>query len=468
MSSKKVTKEDLQNLSELIFDNYCFHEFELLGINFILRSLKTDERERIFRKYKYFSKNQNISLILEILSNSLMYINGLEFEKEKHKHFLSFFSLKIILKIFEEYQKNESKIENSSKFIDYYIETRDSRSSWIVFKTCSRITDPFSIKKLNQYQYYWILMNSFKDSFEEEKRIWSKVEYMTNSICAFVNPKAFRKSKDQMSIVEQLEESEDKSKKKIIEEFEQGEKIEVKESNDVFSSLEKMQNESEEEHESRVNILMEKTLKGELVDEHDRLVRDSELEFLKKFLREKRTQVLVEREVFKRQGTKFDSVDVLENEVLKIQLEEDKKKGFFFEDFSYLEIVRMRDFVTIPKNEKEKAFEEVMQEEINIDLEVEHFLKNLSNDSKHDENVSEKEYIYNEEEVDRDSQNNSNRDSKEYIKKSAAEIAANMDVDIKGINLIEQRENKIKKLNNIMQNRNKEIEDSGLDQISFE
>lgn len=467
--------KDLECLSELVFDNYCIHEFELLGFNFVLRSLRSDEREKIFRKYRNFSNKLNVSLILEILSYSLMYIDGLDFEKEKHKHFLNFISLKIILKIFEEYQKNEEKIEKSSKFIDYFVETRDSRNSWMIFKTCSRITDPFSIKKLNQYQYYWILMNTFRDSFEEEKREWSRVEYMTNTICAFTNPKAFQKSKSHMSIVEQLEKNEDTTKRKIVEDLEQGkETSEVQqESKDVFSSLGKMSGETQEEHERRVNLLMERSLNGELVDEHDRVVRQSEINSFKEALRKKRIQILVEREAFKRRGIKFDSSDVLENEIIKIQLEEDKKKGFFFEDFSYLEIVKMRDFGAIPKKEKEKAFEEVMQEEINIELEVKGFLKNLSNNANHDESSTKKEYIYNVEEGDSDKDSESSSNSEESLKKSSAEIAANMNIDVKGIDIMEQRDKKIQKINDAMQNRNdflknKQNEDNGFDQMFFE
>jgi len=348
----------------------------------------------------------------------------------------------------------------------------------LVFKTCSRIAEPFSIRKLNQYQYYWIVLNCIKDYSESEKREWMKVEYSTNSICAFVNPKAYRKSKDKMGIVEQLDKDEDGVRREV-ELLEKGEKTVEVESNDVFSSLARMANESTDEHEARVNILMEKTLKGEIVDEHDRLVRNNEIETFKKFLREKRKQVLVEREVFKRRGIKFDSTEALENESLRVQMEEDRKKGFFHDEFSYLEIVRMKDFAAVSKIEKEKAFDEVMSENIEIDNEVNIFLKDLSSgkESLVDEEqnkdnqppVTMDNYVDDVLEALSDSSNNVEVDSN----KSVAQMAASMDVSVEGVDLMKQRRMKMKRINDAMSARGsvkseKKVIEPDLDVMRFE
>jgi hypothetical protein len=463
-STRSVTKHDLEILSNLVFDSYTSQEVEFQSLHFVFRTLTSEEREDISRRYKYLSNKYNIHLVLEILSNSILFINGWKFIKSEHKHLLNKLSSRLVLKLYETYQKIDNESIEASRFIDYYVETRESRNMWAVFKTCSRITEPFAIRKLNQYQFYWIVMNSFKDSFEDEKRTWAKVEYMTNSICAFVNPKAFRRSKGQMGVVEQLEQHEDKTKQQVVEQLETGDvSKEVYQGSDVFSSMERQASESEEQHENRVNVLMERTLKGELTDEHDRIVRQSELEFFKKFLREKRIQVLVEKELYKRQGMRFDSVEVLENDSLKKQFEEDKKKGFYYEDFSYLEIVRMKDFAAVPKKEKIEAFEEVMCEPIDVEKEVEYFLKSLSKQSSDGENIEKEDGLetqVNEQEhvtmVQTESESRmTESDSSEGVDviRTAAERAAKMNVNVKGVDLMQQRQDKIKRVENAMEQR---------------
>jgi len=456
--ARKVSKRDLELLSNLVFDSYVTTEFDFLNHRFILRSLTTSEREDLYRRYFNFSSKHNLMLVLDMLAFSIMFIDGLEFDKHKHKAFLHRLNSRIILKIYKKYEEMDEEIKGSSVFIDYYVETRESRNMWSVFKTCSRINDPFSIRKLNQYQYYWIITNVFKDNLDKEKKAWAKVEYMTNSICAFINPKGFKKSRSS-SVVDQLEKQEDKEKQRLVEELETGVTQQYVDSNDVFSSMDRKNEETDEEYEYRVNILMEKTLKGELVDEHDKIVRKSEIDCLKKFLRERRTQVLVDREVRNRRGIKFDDLSVLEKEAMQIQLEEDKQNGFFHDDFSYIDIIKMKDFSAITKIEKEKIFEEVMNEEIDVDVETDNFLKSLSghdiisfNNSPIDNNLVNAN----------DNETDSSVEVDEF--KTPAQKAANMDIDIKGINLIKQKQEKIKRAIRVLNKRRADIEQSDVNE----
>lgn len=473
--ARRVTKHDFEILSNLVFDSFVSSEFEFQKYHFVLRTLTTEEREEISRKYKYRSNKYNIHLVLDILSNSILFIDGFKFIKSEHSYLLNKLNCRLILKLYEFYQKVETEVVEASKFVDYYVETRDSRNMWTVFKTCSRVVEPFSIRKFNQYQYYWIVMNSHKDSFEQEKRAWAKVEYMTNSICAFVNPKGYRKSKGQMGIVEKLEESEDKVKQQIVQEIENDVvKGEVDESGDVFSSLERMAGETEEEHEIRVNVLMEKTMHGEIVDEHERIVRQVEVEYFKKFLREKRVQVLVERELNKKKGIRFESTDILDNDFTRKQLEEDKKKGFFFEEYSYLDVVIMKEFAAIPKKDKLVVFDEVMSENVDVDKEVENFLKVLSMQSSGESvGLETQEVEQPHESIDsvEGGTRGTESDSSDVIR-MAAERAAKMNVDVKGVDLMKQRQEKMKRANNAMQNRKVFIEPEedvkGLDIMKFE
>lgn len=470
--ARKVTKRDFELLSNLVFDSYTTREVELANHHFLLRSLTTKEREDISRCYQYLSSKFNIMLVLDVLIRSIVYIDGSEFNKEKHASIFKRFNSRLVFKLYEEYQLMDKEIIDSSKFIDYYLETRESRNMWSVFKTCSRIQDAFSIKHLNQYQYYWIVTNVYKDSLEKEKKSWAKVEYMTNSICGFINPKAFRKSRSGSSVVEQLEQQEDKVKQRIVEELEYGERQQVVESNDVFSSMAKQDEENDEEYEARINILMEKTLSGELVDEHDRIVRASEIECLKSFLREKRTQVLVEREVYAQKGIEFDDSSVLDNEAYKIQLEEDKQKGFFHDEFSYLDVVMMKDFASVPRREKEIAFEDVMNEYIDIDKEVEHFLKSLSGDSntsKQTLSSQQQDTMDNRHSDDSEGETDFVDDVDMNVARNAAEQAAKMDINVKNVDLFKQRKEKMQKAVRVLNRRNiKPKQDPDLDVMKFE
>lgn len=474
-SARKVTKRDFNLLSDLVFETYTTREVKLENHYVMLRSLTTKEREDISRCYRYLPSKYNIMLVLDILCCSILYVDGLEFYKQKHEFIFRNLNSKLVFKLYEEYKLLDDDVAESSKFIDYYVESRESRNMWAVFKTCSRIQDAFSIRKLNQYQYYWITSNVYKDSLENEKKTWAKVEYITNSICGFINPKALRKSKSGSSIVEQLEDQEDKVKQRIVDELEFGEKQQVVESNDVFSSMERQNEEDDEQYESRINILMERTLKGELVDDHDKIVRTSEINFLKKFLREKRIQVLVEREVYIRRGIDFDSGSILENEASLIQLEEDKQKGFFHDDFSYLEIVMMKDFAAVTKEEKQIAFEEVMSEQIDIDNEVNLFLKSLSGRDDVDEqtlNLLEQDTIS--VNLEYDSENDTDSNNEEEVKvpiRSAASQAAGMKIDIEGVDLLKQRQEKMQRAVKALNRRSvgqKKEDDSNLDVMKFD
>jgi len=477
-NTRSVTKNDLDVLSKLVFDSYITQEVEFQNCHFVFRTLSTIERETIVRKYRYLSNKHNLFLILEILSSCIVFVNGEQFVKKDHEYLIKLLDSRVVLKLYDFYQELNEQQEQASQFIDYYIETRDSRNSWLVFKTCSRMIDAFSIKKLNQYQYYWIVLNCFRDTSEEEKRQWSKIEYVTNSICAFVNPKAFKKSKSQMNISEQLSQNEDMTKRKIVEQLETGsEYIEV-ETNNIFSTLERMPGETEEQHEIRVNTIMEKTMNGELIDDHDIIVRQNEINVFKSFLREKRIKVAVERELHKRRGMNFDSTVLLENDESRKQLDEDKKKGFFFEDYSYFQIVIMRDFAAVPKKDKEKAFEEVMSELIDVEKELKSFLKSLSNSSSNDNDLSEglgHNLECNQQDIIDIKTSDASEAQADKVLESIASKVAKMSVDVVGVDLMKKRNEKIKRTQDAMDRRkvlesiNEEsLDQEDLDTMSFE
>ena len=463
MAARTVNKHDLSILSDLVFDSYASKELEFQGVHFVIRTLTTEEREDIARRYQYVSAKFNINLVLEILSNAILFINGYVFKKNEHAYLLNKLNSRLVLHLYSFYQKLDEELTESSKFIDYYIETKESRNLWLIFKKCSRITEPFSIRKINQYRFYWIVMNSYKDSFEEEKKTWSKVEYMTNSICAFVNPKGFRKSRGQMGVVDQLERNEDKTKQLIVEQLEGG--VAVVKDNDIFSTLERLPDENKTDHEARVNIMLEKTLRGEIIDDYDKLVRQSEIKGFKNVLRNERKRILVEKELAKQRGFKFDRSEVLTNDSIKIKTEQDKKLGYFFEEHSYLDIVRLKDFAAMTKDEKKIAFDEVMIEVIDVQKEVDDYLKVLSEQTKGHGNAPEPVTMAQGDDNAIGPKTDSNLD----VVKTTAERVAKMNVNVKGADLMKLRQGKINRINTVLNQRKSTIKpnDDNLDVIKF-
>ena len=487
MISARVTKDDLELISNLIFESYIEKEFEFQKTYITFRTLKLEERESIARRYKHASSHHNLDMILDVLSYSIIYVNGIGVPVENLRFSLSRLDSRVVFIFYKFYQELDESISRASRYIDYYLETKRSRTNWYVFKTCARLIDFFSLRKMNQFQFYWVVVNYHKDTLEEEKREWGRFEYMTNSVCAFVNPKAYQKSKNKMGIVEQLEQHEDKEKQVVAEQLERGEDEEqpevTQEDDNVFSSMEKLHNETQEEYEARVNILIQKHLSGELVDDHDKMVREDEFLFFRKFLLEKKKKVLVERELYKRRGMRFEST-ILDNEASRRALEEDKKKGFFHDDISYLDVVCLKDFAAIPTKEKQRVFDDIMKEQINVEEEVDRFLKGLSGQVKRDvlEDLELGEGSSRVEVLDDDRVTSSDsRDVEEGMVKNAAEKAASMDISVDSVDLMKQQQEKTKKIESFLERRKRllrgvigkqnlapKIQDENVDTITFE
>jgi hypothetical protein len=484
MTTARVTKQDLDLISDLIFDSFITDDLEFQNVHFVFRSLTTEERLDIARRYKYATAKENIDLMINILSFSISYIEGQEIENKLLSERLLRLNSKIIFKFYDFYQKLEDKISNAAKFVDYFVETKESRNNWAIFKTCYRSEDPFFVRKLNQYRYYWMLMNVFRDSLENEKRTWRKVEYATNSICAFVNPKAYNKTRHDMGVADQLENQEDIEKQEFVEQIEQGkEGVETQVTNDItqeiFTTMNKLPNETPEEHAVRMNTVMERFLAGQITDEHDRLVREDEIKIFKMHLLEKRKKVLVERTLHEERQMRFDSTEVLDNPVAKAALEEDAKLGFFHEGISYLDIMRKKDFAAIPRKEKQKAFDEVMLEQIDVKKDVESFLKGLSDQIKSEGHEQPQELPLNgsiEPTMENASEPPADSSNNEKPIMNAAQRAANMKIDVNSIDLIKQRDEKMKRIGRSLQNRNQALErndipkkenDQGLDVMKF-
>ena len=461
-----LTKSDLELVSHLIFDSCITSEFEFSGVFFLFKTLSTDERNSIELKFRHKTHKQNIVLVVNILTYSIVCIDGDVVDKKELEFKLWRMNSIIILKLYEFYQQLDKKVIEVSQFVDYYIESKESRSHWTVFKTCERTNNLFSLKKLNNYQYYWIVMNVFKDQLEEEKKLWGKVEYMTNSICAFVNPKAYNKVKGQIGVSEQFEKYENKDKQAIVEKLEKGESVSSSEQNtkkDIFSSLQQLPGETEEQHIVRVDQMMHKCMSGEDVDEYDKVIRETEMNNLYEELIEKRQKICIEKEAYRRLGT---SKDVLENERSINENKELSTKGYFFEDVSYFEIVNKKDYMGLNKKYKQEIFDKAMSAQFDLEKEIVMLLKKLSSFfGVNESNVEHQDDMKQCDIIDLTSKHVSQSQAdiskvENVVYKNAAEQAANMNIDVKSVDLIQQKKEKINRVFDVLEQRKNNINNS--------
>jgi hypothetical protein len=462
-----LTKQDLFLASDLIFNSCIEEEFEFKNVFFIFRTLSVESREKLNKQFKYKSHHYNIYLILKILSNAIFTVNGEEVDKNKLEFLLWNFNSKIILKLYEFYKKLEEKISRVSSAVDYYIETNESRTYWSIFKTCNRFSDFSFVKKLNQFQYYWIVKNIYKDQLEEERKAWSKIEYSTNSICAFINPKAYQKAKNQDSISEHFEDNQEKERKLIIEKLENNEEINEVNTQQTQQSKantaqwwQQIPGETKEQYEERLDKTMLKCVSGEDIDQFDTIIREKESKALFKNLVERRKKSLIKKEKDRIRG-----IEIYKDKKYESDLEELKKKGYFYEDISYHEIVTSYDYIDLNKKTKVEIFEKAMNEKIDIEPEVQDFLKHLSSKSN-DDRQTKNDSAYNIIEEKNSSSNAGKNESSEY--KNVAEKAINIDVDLEQVDILKNKIDKTKKNNEILKNRNKLMNNENLDVMRFD
>ena len=516
----KMKKSHLSDISSLIFQGFLTSDVFIDNVYITLKTLTTEEREEISSQFKYLPRNYNFLLILELILYSIQVVGGHKVDKQRIKKFLLDVRSTVVLFLYDQYNEMEKRIEDCIKFVDYYIDSNESKYYWGIFKNTSRDIDLHEIRHVNQFQYYWIVLNSIKDQTNEEKREWSKIEYMTNSICAFVNPKAYRKVKDKMDISKQLDsESRNREILKILEktgEVDIDEKIIVSQENGLidankgfFDQTIKKENESDEEYKDRINEMMKKQCSGDVADEHDKIVRDYELSILKDNLLRKRKEVEIYKYIKKtRNLSQSDTINqtIIKDGILREESsivgdddqinklnEETREGGYFYNGVSYAEVMDQRGFNSIPKVEKERIFNEVMTAELDIKSEADVFLKNLytDKDNKDSRSIetdqpintigSQKQVIVETPDgpqvIEVGLKEEDKFEESEIDHKSAAEKAAHMNVSVDEKDLILEKNKREKEKNqriqNVLEKRNQIVQtkndndNEDLDQIIF-
>lgn len=414
----KISRQNLEDVSHLVFDGFLSEDVFISDTYFTMRTLTTEERLELSDKYKYLPKAYNLSLIIELLSCSIYKVGGIKIEQKVAVRFLSKCQSFLCLYLYELYNKLDARVSSSQKCIDYFIESKESKYFWGLFKLTHQQRNFDTLKHINQFQYYWVVMNSYKDMLDGEKREWSRTEYMTSTICAFVNPQAYRKAKNKMNVSDRFAEYEDKLvfRKKMLEEIEKLEEIEIEDEDEattenglvsadrhVFDQLKKKDDETKEQYADRVNDLMMQQISGKVIDEYDEQVRKDETDLLRKLLLEKRVRTEVIRGIRENRTNedaaraglspegilREEEAIIGADEQLDIIDESIKKKGFYHDHVSYLDIVEEKAFTSIPKNEKEAVFDEVMTMALDIKAATKVFLNDLYKDDKKEGNGTE-------------------------------------------------------------------------------
>jgi hypothetical protein len=385
--SSKLNKDDIHSLLNFIQDGFLVHDVYFLNTYLTFRSLTKTDRQIIHLKFKYLGVKFNLFLVLDILSKSIYRIGGIRVDEESVRKKLQVMNQSIVMQIYEQYNIAEEKFDSLFNNIEKFVNTNESRNLWQIYKMT------LNVEKLDEHQYFWALLNINKDKTEQYRFDWSKIEYMTNSICAFINPKEFKRLKNQMNITRQFEEQDIEGPFEIEEQDEKEEKV-VDLTKRTINGMVKREDENQQDYYRRVSETLVEINKGKITDEHDQIVRDYEIGILKKMLKDRRTKTEVattlrsRSELMKNEnlnialskdGVYHEEASYVGDDVLEAKLSKElQKEGFFFKNNSYADIATDRFFASIPLSEKQKVFEEIMNEKIDVEIETEKYLKNAS------------------------------------------------------------------------------------------
>ncbi|GAF77573.1 unnamed protein product, partial [marine sediment metagenome] len=222
--------------------------------------------------------------ITETVQYSIHSINSCEITEESRKLVVDW-PKKIVIKLFDEYAKLAKRIRVATKQIIDFTNTEESRQHWSVIKTTktsfnsSTITEGInqSLREISPIQRVWIYLNEQNELNEKHKLEWNRVEYMTESICSFVNPKAMQQVTNKRKL-----DKEEEDRQQMVKEITEtkGDKVIENSADDLFSAIKKKEGESQLEYSKRTREAVMNTLKE---DEHDLIVRlHEEYEFARK------------------------------------------------------------------------------------------------------------------------------------------------------------------------------------------
>jgi hypothetical protein len=218
---------------------------------------------------------------VDTIKFALYSINGVKVTDASRK-LVNNWPQKIIAKIFVRYIALVKRVQVAHDLVDDFVKTNDSRLRWSVVKATKTSLNSavltgnpeFESRGLTFIQQLWVYLNVQQDIVENNKIEWSRVEYMTDSICGFINPKAMRQVQSQKKLMqeEQIKKEEREEVRQIQNKSE--EKVMIQNTADeLFDALQRKSGENALERSKRIDKLLVKAFQE---DEHDKIVREYE------------------------------------------------------------------------------------------------------------------------------------------------------------------------------------------------
>lgn len=376
--------DKFSDIKALIFDGFLTQTLRFDKFVVVIRTLGATEENSVITSYKDLPKEYNTMAAVDTVKFALYSINGVRVS-DASRSLINDWSPKIVAKIFVRYTALVKRVQATYDLIDEFVKTNDSRLRWSVVKATKTSLNSavltgnpeFESRGLTFAQQLWVYLNTQQDITERNKIEWSRVEYMTDSICGFINPKAMRQVQSQKKLMQ-----EEQIKKEEREEIRQiqntsEEKVMIQNTADeLFDALQRKSGESAIERSKRIDKLMIKAFQE---DEHDKLVREyEEFEFCRqlrikkenarraKIVHEKKLSnaIVIDVPVTKRPDLRvgYHQVstigDDVDTDIRFAELNKDNKR--FVNGIDYSDILQIASFALL-KN-RDALFDQVVHE----------------------------------------------------------------------------------------------------------
>lgn len=403
-------KDSFVDVKALIFDGYIKEIIKFKNLVIVIRTLSLAEENFVIESYEHLSDSYNLLAAADTVKKSIHTINGCKID-DKNKELVDDWPKQLIIKLFNVYLGLSERARIAAKQIDEFVKTNESRLKWSVLKstkTCLNSTvitgnTELESRGLSYPQQIWIFLNEQEDALQDNKLNWSRVEYMTESICAFINPKAMKQIqyKKQIDKEEEFVKQQKDELKKIQKESKEKTMIENT-ADDLFDSLERKKDESALEYRERIGKAISKAWEE---DEHDKIVREyEEYEFARKLRIQKentrRSRLLHEQKkqnafVIDLPESKipigFHQVSTLgsdDEQFEKLLQNEQTNNKYFIHEVDYSEIIEITSFNML-KN-RDRILNEVANEPQEVTAKwIEHYVESEKEQTETDVEISE-------------------------------------------------------------------------------
>ena len=383
MNMKKI--DIFKDIKSLIFKGFLTETLKFDNFVIVIRTISSVEETSINEMYQILPKEYNLLAAVDTIKYAIYSINGTRIDNAS-RELITSWPKQITIKIFKHYLKLIDRIQTTYKLMDDFVKTDESRLRWSVIKATKTsinstvITgDPdLESKGLSFIQQLWIHLNLQNDEIEENKIQWARTEYMTDSICTFINPKAMRQVQGQKKLAE--EENIKKEHREEIKEIQEhtDEKIMIENTADeLFDNLQRKSGESVIRRNERVAKALEKVFKE---DEHDKIIREyEEFEFCRQLRIKKentrRSKILYQKKLTravivnmppkkalpKGINVGFQQISTIGDDVFESKLVQDNKNNvYFINGVDYSEVIQITSFSMLKR--KDELFKQIVNE----------------------------------------------------------------------------------------------------------